>query len=47
MPDTINLRVDSLSGTYYDEKGILDYKNVIELNKEIKKSIRNCKAVKY
>ena len=36
MPDTINLRVDSLFGSYYDEKGVLDYKNVIELNKEIK-----------
>ena len=30
MPDTINIRVDSLRGTYYDEKGLEDYKLVIE-----------------
>lgn len=36
MPDTINLRVDSLKGSYYDEKGIINYKNVIELNEKIK-----------
>lgn len=28
MPDTINIRVDSMKGTYYDEKGIQDYKDV-------------------
>lgn len=28
MPDTINYRVDSLVGSYYDEKGIQDYKIV-------------------
>ena len=28
MPDTINYRVDSLRGSYYDEKGIQDFKNV-------------------
>lgn len=33
MPTTINIRVDSLKGTYYDEKGIEDYGRVIELNK--------------
>ena len=32
MPDTINIRVDELKGTYYDEKGIEDYKKAIELN---------------
>jgi hypothetical protein len=31
MPDSINYRVDSLAGTYYDEKGIQDYKIVKEL----------------
>ena len=31
MPDTINYRVDSLSGSYYDEKGIQDYKIVSDL----------------
>lgn len=36
MPDTINIRVDSLRGKYYDEKGVLDYQKVIELNKKIK-----------
>lgn len=30
-PVTINLRVDSLRGSYYDEKGISDYKKVLEL----------------
>ena len=37
MPTTINIRVDSLRGTYYDEKGIQDFKKVRELNKTIKK----------
>lgn len=31
MPDTINYRVDSLAGTYYDEKGIQDYNTVLDL----------------
>lgn len=31
MPSTINIRVDSLRGTHYDEKGIADYKKVLEL----------------
>ena len=31
MPDTLNIRVDSLKGSYYDEKGIRDY---IEVNAE-------------
>ena len=33
MPTTINLRVESLRGSYYDEKGAADY---IKLKKEIK-----------
>lgn len=37
MPDTINIRVDSLRGTYYDEKGIKDY----EIAKEMYKTIKN------
>lgn len=36
MPETINIRVDSLRGTYYDEKGIADYKKVTEMYKQIK-----------
>ena len=36
MPTTINIRVDSLRGTYYDEKGIQDFEKVKELNKTIK-----------
>ena len=36
MPCTINIRVDSFRGTYYDEKGIQDFKKVKELNKKIK-----------
>lgn len=35
MPDTINLRVDKLKNTYYDEKGMQDYKNVIALSGEM------------
>lgn len=35
MPETLNLRVDSLRGTYYDEKGIQDYEKAIELSKTI------------
>lgn len=31
MPDTINIRVDSLKGSYYDEKGVKDY---LEVNSE-------------
>lgn len=31
MPDTVNYRVDSLKGSYYDEKGLLDHRNVIDL----------------
>lgn len=31
MPETLNLRVDALRGTYYDEKGIDDYKKVLAL----------------
>jgi hypothetical protein len=36
MPTTINIRVDALRGTYYDEKGIQDFKNVKKLNQTIK-----------
>ena len=36
MPTTINIRVDSLRGTYYDEKGIHDFEKVKKLNKTIK-----------
>lgn len=35
MPSTINLRVDALRGTYYDEKGMQDYDKVVELSKTI------------
>lgn len=35
MPATLNLRVDSLRGTYYDEKGIQDYEKAVELSKTI------------
>lgn len=36
MPTTINIRVDTLRGSYYDEKGIQDFEKVKELNKKIK-----------
>ena len=36
MPSTINLRVDSMMGQYYDEQGIVNYQKVIDLSKEIK-----------
>jgi hypothetical protein len=36
MPTTINIRVDKLRGTYYDEKGIQDFEKVKEINKTIK-----------
>lgn len=35
MPTTVNFRVDSLRGTYRDEKGIQSYEKVIELSKSI------------
>jgi len=35
MPDTINIRIDRLKGSYYDEIGIEDYNNAIELFKTI------------
>jgi hypothetical protein len=31
MPDTLNIRVDALRGSYYDEKGISDFAKVQEL----------------
>ena len=36
MPETINIRADRLKGSYYDEKGIKDYKKVADLYKTIK-----------
>ena len=36
MPSTINIRVDSLRGTYYDEVGISDYNEAIKLYVTIK-----------
>lgn len=36
MPDTINIRVDSLRGAYYDEKGYSDYLEIIERYESIK-----------
>ena len=36
MPETINIRVDSLRGSYYDEKGKQDFEKVKELNKTMK-----------
>ena len=31
MPDTLNIRVDALRGTHKDERGIANYKRVMEL----------------
>ena len=31
MPETLNIRVDRLRGSYYDEKGIQDYAKVMQL----------------
>ena len=45
MPATINIRVDSLRGTYYDEKGIADYKKVTEMYKQIKSQTEIAKRV--
>jgi len=36
MPTTINIRVDALRGTYYDEKGIQDFEKVKSLYNTIK-----------
>ncbi len=36
MPTTINIRVDSLRGSYYDEKGVKDFNLVNEMHKTIK-----------
>ena len=36
MPTTINIRVDALRGSYYDEKGKQDFEKVKDLNKVIK-----------
>lgn len=33
MPDTLNIRVDSLRGTHHDEQGIIAHANVVELSK--------------
>ncbi len=35
MPTTINIRVDSLRGTYHDEKGIDNYNKVLEMSNSI------------
>ena len=35
MPGTINLRVDTLKGQYYDEQGINLYRQVVEFSKTI------------
>ena len=43
MPSTINIRADELRGSYHDEKGIEDYKNVIEAGKE--KSLKEVSAI--
>ena len=32
MPDTLNIRVDALRGTHYDEKGIKDHATVMALS---------------
>ena len=37
MPTTINIRVDALRGSYYDEKGMQDFEKAKELNKTIKR----------
>ena len=36
MPTTINIRVDSLRGSYYDEKGQKDFELILDLYKTIK-----------
>lgn len=36
MPTTINIRVDELKGTYYDEKGIKDFNECKKLYKSVK-----------
>jgi len=36
MPTTINIRVDALRGSYYDEKGVQDLQKIKELYKTIK-----------
>ena len=33
MPSTLNIRVDKYRGTYHDEKGIKDYKKVMDIYK--------------
>ena len=35
-PDKINIRADHLKGTYYDEKGHVDYQKVVELRRTLK-----------
>ncbi len=36
MPGTLNLRVDNLRGSYYDEKGVQDFEMVLNMSKHIK-----------
>ena len=46
MPDTINIRVDKLRGTYYDEVGAKDYNKAKELYKTIKNKSEIAKILK-
>lgn len=45
LPETLNLRVDSLRGTYYDEKGALDQAKAIEIFKETKSKSQVSKEI--
>lgn len=45
MPTTINIRVDALRGTYYDEKGVEDYRKAVELNAVIKNKSEIARAL--
>jgi hypothetical protein len=31
MPDTLNIRIDALRGSYYDEDGMATYKKVMDM----------------
>ncbi len=39
MPDTLNLRVDQLRGQYHDEKGIVNFENVMKLKNKTQREI--------
>jgi len=45
MPTTINIRVDSLKGSYYDEKGKQDFEKVNEMYKIIKSQTQIAKEL--